>query len=115
MTPEIKIDMDKPCTKCGQMGSGICLECATQKYSRIGEKVIANIADHVENLLRTYLPNLNRAYLNEDSMKVGFSVDIEPGTGGDLVITTKISFVESKVKDELQVTVNERQMALGLK
>jgi len=32
-TPTISIDMDKPCTSCGQMGAmpnGKCLECATE-------------------------------------------------------------------------------------
>jgi len=117
-TPVIAINMDKACKECGQMGTaqgGICIDCAAKKIlpiNKIGQKTIRAITDQVEAMLQTYLAALNRAYLNEENLKVGFSTDITPGTGGDLVLTTKISFVESRVKDETQMTVNEAQIGL---
>lgn len=116
--PTITIDMDKPCKECGAMGTlrhGICVECAAKlimPVNKIGQKTVRAISDQVEAMLQTYLAALNRAYLNEDSLTVGFSCAITPGTGGDLVLTTKISFVESRVKDETQMTVNEAQIGL---
>ncbi len=115
-TPTIEIDMDTPCSQCGQIGStgkgGICLECVTNRLSKIGPKTIKAVADQVEAMLFTYQANLNRAYPNEEDLKIGFSVDIGPGTGGDLIVTVKMSFVESRVKDETQTTVNEQQMEI---
>ena len=114
--PIIKIDMDKACKECGQMGAaqgGICIECAGKRaLPKIGQKTIRAITDQVEAMLQTYLAALNRAYLNEGTLTVGLSCAITPGTGGDLVLTTKISFVESRVKDETQMTVNEAQGSL---
>lgn len=115
-TPTIEIDTGTPCSQCGQIGStgkgGICLECVTNRMAKIGPKTIKAVADQVEAMLFTYQKNLNQAYPNEENLKIGFAVDIGPGTGGDLVVTVKISFVESRVKDETQTTVNERQEEL---
>lgn len=111
----ININTDKPCLKCGAMGAldnGLCMTCATNKAYPIGEKTINAIKDQVEQMLRTYLMNLNGAYRNEEKLIIGFSSIVEPGTGGDLIINTKINFVESRVKDELEQTVNEAQQEL---
>jgi hypothetical protein len=78
----------------------------------IGEKTIGKVTDQVDAMLRAHLLNINAGYRNEDTLTIGFSSKIEPGTGGDLVVTTKIKFIESSVKDEMQDTVNEAQANL---
>ncbi len=109
----IEFDTNTPCSRCGQIGStgkgGICLDCVTNRLSKIGPKTIKAVADQVEAMLFTYQKNLNQAYPNEENLRIAFSVDIGPGTGGDLVVTTKISCIESRGKDETQTTVNGRQ------
>ena len=114
--PIIKIDTDQACKKCGQMGAaqgGICIECAAKKFvsvNRIGQKTVRAITDQVEGMLQTYLSSINHAYLLEEKLTIGFTSVITPGTGGDLVLTTRISFIESRVKDETEMTVNEAQL-----
>jgi NMD protein affecting ribosome stability and mRNA decay len=106
---------DKPCSKCGQTGAfdnGLCMTCAFERFHKIGSKTIEAIRDQVEQMLRTYTLNLNDAYHKMEELKISFAVEIGPGTGGDLVVTTKMNFVESRVKDELEITVNEAQEKL---
>jgi len=114
--PIIKIDMDKACKECGQMGAGlggICIECAGKRaLPKIGQKTVRAITDQVEGMIQTYLGSINHAYLLEEKLTIGFTSVITPGTGGDLVLTTRISFIESRVKDETQITVNEAQIGL---
>jgi len=112
----IEIDTDKKCSQCGQPGAGqggICLDCVAknieQPIDRIGPKTIKAVADQIEGMLFSYTANLNQAYLSEDSLKVSFTADISPGTGSDLIVTVKMNFVESRIKEETSQVVNERQ------
>lgn len=101
----ININTDKPCSKCGVLGAlenGLCMKCAFERYhNKIGSKTIEAIRDQVEQMLRTYTLNLNDAYKKMDDLKISFAVEIGPGTGGDLIVTTKMNFIESRVKDEI--------------
>ena len=112
----IEINPDKACSKCGAIGAltnRLCKKCVDDgmidKLSPIREKTINAIVDQVEGMLRAYIIQINSAYRNGENLRIGFAAEIAPGTGGDMVITTKISFVEARIKDELQITVNEAQ------
>ena len=117
-TPIIKVDMNQACTNCGQRGTtegGLCFGCISAKIAsagRIGQKTVRAITDQVEGMLQTYLASINHAYALEEKLAIGFTSVITPGTGGDLILTTRISFIESRVKDETEMTVNEDQIGL---
>lgn len=112
----IDINMDRKCEKCGKpcaTQSNLCLECVEEKMKHklepIGKKTIKAIGDQAVEMLKAYLLNLNVAYRNEKNLKIGLAIEIQPGTANDLIVTTKINFVESRVKDESKITINEAQ------
>jgi hypothetical protein len=78
----------------------------------IGEKTISTIKDHIGDLCEAYRVKIENAYLGQEKdLKVNFSVDLSPGKHEDeIIVTTAISFTESKIKDKIESTVDERQM-----
>lgn len=112
----IEINEDRACSKCGEKGAlknGLCMTCAAARQGiflgPIGEKTILAISGQVVEMLGAYLNNVNSAYHQEDKVTLGFTTNVEPGKGKELKITTKLSFVESRVKDERETWVNEAQ------
>ena len=114
---EISVNMDQPCTSCGQMGAvnstGICLECVAKRVTgeRIGPKSIGVIMDRIGKHLSTYYHEINEAYLKCDELTIGFSVKVKQSKveANSIEITTGITFVADKIKDDSTDLVNEAQ------
>lgn len=126
-TPVIEIDMDKPCTACGQMGSaqgGICLECVADNLKKTAThgsgqltalalgKGISDLNQHIVN----HATQIHMAYLKSDDAKVsvGLKMELSSTRPGRIDIKTDITFIESKVKDSSESHVIEGQENLPL-
>jgi len=118
---DIKIDMDKKCSKCGQPGalpSGICMKCATDMLDNppFGDKATDMIHTQVDNLLDTWTGKINQAiYKNENKLDVTFTVHLQLFSTGAVAVKTDIGFTFEKVKDGTEVAmVSENQEELPL-
>ena len=106
----INIDMNKPCTQCGQMGStdsGLCLDCAGSNIVNredLMKHAVARGNKQCHDLLASHIQEVHRAYLSSDDGKlsIGLTIDIAPSNilQDALVVRSKINFVESRVRDE---------------
>ncbi len=119
MAEEIKIDMDKPCQKCGVMGAagnGLCLSCTADNLinweNLIGEALVCGNKE-IYNLLAAHRPQIHRAYLmSEDGkLSIGMSIDLAPSDElpNAIVFRSKINFIESRVRDEKTGHVSAQQ------
>ena len=78
----------------------------------IGSKIKREIEGMIDTLLTKNLEKINQAYLEaDDSLSISFPVKLnpgKPGTGVEVEVT--INFVESRVKETMKTTVNEKQI-----
>ncbi len=128
-TPTITINMDKRCVKCGQKGrtdSGYCLKCAGDiivdkiknerrgNMQKIGDKTIHFLQDTISGFLSDKKDQINEAYIKTggDKLTIAISATIQPAKGDQLRVKVGISFVADRVKDELEVDIDEAQQAL---
>ena len=126
-TPTIDIDMDKPCSACGEMGvtkSGLCIKCVTASLSAfkgrgaIGFLTLTSAKTEICALIDDAAKEIDEAYIKADG---DLTVDLKlklTGTkmAGEIKVVTSINFVESRFKRANEVMVNEKQMDLpGMK
>jgi len=98
----IEIDMDKPCTKCGQMGAtaaGVCLECAT-------DAAVYGPLDMVKKAI-----DKGAAQLYQLLAAIGMTIDLAPSDEmpDAIVVRSKINFIEARVRDEKTSRVSPQQ------
>jgi hypothetical protein len=116
----VEIDMNKPCTKCGQMGAtgaGVCLECVSASLADNGQGLIdeALISSwkQMKQLMTIHTAAIKEAYLSSDDGKlsVGLSVELTPSEeiANSIRVKVKINFVESRIKDESMERVSFQQ------
>lgn len=117
---KIEIDMDKPCTKCGQMGAmpnGICMECAAGSIIDNGERIfvesLVSASKQINKLMAIHSDEARKAYIKSDDGKlnIGLSVELSPSeeVQNAIKVKVKINFVESRVKDESMERVSSQQ------
>ena len=117
---KIEIDMNAPCTKCGQMGAmqnGVCMECAAKSIPDIGERLIVeslvSASKQINGLLAIYSDKIRKAYLvaEEGKMSIGIGIELSPSDEiADAVkVKAKINFIESRVKDESVARVSAQR------
>ena len=69
----------------------------------------------VAGLVRSHSEEIENAYLKEEDggVSIGLKITIEPGQSiGTKKVTTSISFVESRVKDQSSETFDDNQLQL---
>lgn len=107
----IEIDMDKPCTKCGQMGAGpgsVCISCASAAILDNGQMLIdealISVWNQVKHLMALHSSQIRMAYhkAEEGKLSIGMTAEISPSEEvmNALKVRVKINFVESRIKDE---------------
>jgi len=80
---------------------------------KIGEKTRAKVLEQIENLLKTYQDKIEAAYcLSVEPFAVAIAVKFHAAGRSGTKVTTKLSFVESKITDGLSEVVDEQQMEL---
>lgn len=120
---EINIDMDKPCSVCGQMGAlpaGLCIGCAADAAfnpEKLMSEALALSAKQINNLLLEHLAQIHRAYVQSEDGKLSIGVSIELAPSNEMpntiVLRSKINFIESRVRDEKTARVTAQEK-LGL-
>ena len=118
--PTIEINMDKPCTKCGQMGaaqSGLCIQCATDfildKGQRLIDESMISAWKQIKQLMALHKAQISTSYLKADDGKlsIGLTVELSPSVEVQdaIKVKVKINFIESRVKDESAERVSLQQ------
>ena len=82
---------------------------------KIGEKTLERGGEMLTALMKTYQKRINEAFVNEGekSLKIGLSLDIEPGpASGTFRLQAGISFISQRVKDTYTDNVDEQQLGL---
>jgi len=77
----------------------------------IGEETIDKTVDAIRDMLYSYLPSMNRAFVDADELAVTMGFGVRPHKDG-VIVSYKVAFVESKVKDGDSIIVNEKQQSL---
>jgi hypothetical protein len=125
-THKIEINTDKKCVRCGAKGAlpnGLCLTCHGDnvikkirgKEMKIGEKTISFIHDTIFHMLNEQKEALNEAYIQADGDKLTITISATIGPAkrdSETVVKVAMSFVKEKVKDELEITIDEAQQEL---
>lgn len=117
--PTLEIDMNIPCTICGQMGatgSGICLSCAGDQIAG-GERLIMesliSASKQLNNLMKSHQSEIHRAYLKAEDGKLSIGLTVELAPSEEIVnairVVAKINFIESRVKDATMERVSAQQ------
>ena len=120
--PTLKIDMEKPCNVCGEMGAtknGLCLKCVTASLKTfrgqaIGFLTLTRAKTELCALIDEAAKEIDEAYIKAGG---DLTVDLKlklAGTkmAGEVKVVTSINFVESRFKRTIEVVVNEKQMDL---
>ena len=118
-TYQLEIDGDKKCSKCEKKGvtkSGLCIGCITKMFKdkTIGFVTIQQAKAEVCALIDQYADEIDKAYVKAGgSLNVVLGVKLE-GTkmAGEVKLTASINFVESRIKDAVEVLVHEKQLGL---
>jgi hypothetical protein len=120
----IDINLDKKCVRCGHEGAlknGLCLKCAGKEIikrlkgdrpMKIGEKTITFIHDTIFNMLHEQQDALNEAYVQAegDKLTITISATIAPAKrDNETTVKVAMGFVKERVKDELEITIDEAQ------
>lgn len=80
----------------------------------ISPTVISKAIDGTLDMLMSYVPALNRAYLDNDELVVAVSLKFRPHKSGVLA-EYKINFIESRTKDGDSIVIDEKQQDLPFK
>jgi len=78
----------------------------------IGEKTVGRITTDIQEMLETHLDEISQAYDDDASLSISMSAKLEDSGGGNVKVTTKISFTTGKISDTYESSVNERQEEL---
>ncbi len=116
----LKIDMDKKCTKCGDPGAmegGLCMKCVANSMDPpIGEKVLAMIQTQISELFEIHEHKINQAIQkNANELSVGFTTEMKLNSSGTVALKTTISFTAEKIKyssDVAMVSENQEELPL---
>lgn len=78
----IKVDTDKACSKCGEMGAcgnGLCMQCSADRFlgQPISEAVLQGLINIREELVGA-TQQLREAYLKEDVLSISMSIKVSP-------------------------------------
>ena len=77
----------------------------------IGEQTIEKTLAGISDMLYSYLPSMNRAFLEQDELAVSIAIKVRPHKSGTMV-NYNLSFVESRVKDGDSIVIDEKQIGL---
>ena len=124
--PTVKVDMEKPCNVCGEMGatkSGSCLKCVATslkafKGRAIGFFTLTRAKTELCTLVDEAAKEIDEAYIKADG---DLTVDLKlklagTKTAGKIKTVVTINFVEGRFKRTARFVVNEKQMGLpGIK
>jgi len=84
----------------------------TEVY-KIGVKTRAKVLEQIGGLLETYQDKIEAAYcLSDEPFAVAIAVKFHAAGRSGTKVTSKITFVESKITDGLSEVVDEQQMGL---
>jgi len=78
----------------------------------IGEKAVGRITTDIQEMLETHLDEISQAYDDDASLSISMSAKLEDSGGGNVKVTTKISFTTGKISDTYESSVNEWQEEL---
>jgi len=78
----------------------------------IGEKTVGRITTDIQEMLETHLDEISQAYDDDASLSISMSAKLEDSGGGNVKVTTKISFTTGKISDTYESSVNEWQEEL---
>jgi len=81
---------------------------------KIEEETISTAIDGIRDMLFSYLGKINRAYLEQDEMKISAGIKFQPTKSG-VSVTYNINFVESRVKDGGTIFIDEKQIPIPFK
>ena len=90
-------------------------EMEGKEMPKIGDKTIAFIHDTIFHMLNEQKGNLEKAYIQAagDKLTIAISATISPAKrDSETTVKVAMSFVKEKVKDELEVTIDEAQQEL---
>jgi len=79
--------------------------------NKIGEKTIDKSTEGIKDLLYSYLPSINRSFLEQDEIGINIGLKFRPHKDG-VMVTYQINYVESRVKDGDSFVVIENQREL---
>jgi len=78
----------------------------------IGEKTITEVKRMVGEAMRTYLTEINDAYLGEaDALSLKFGVKLSPAKSGT-AIDLSFGFVTGRIKDKFIAYADEKQLPM---
>ena len=80
----------------------------------IKEETIENALDGIRDLLFSYLGKINKAYLEQDELKISAGIRLQPTKSG-VSVTYNINFVESRVKDGDTIFIDDKQIPIPFK
>ena len=82
---------------------------------KIGPRTRAKALEMAGNLLEGYQQQIEDAYCKTDEhLDVTLKIRFAPAGDQGVKITAKISFIESKISDEIAEVIDEEQMPLEL-
>lgn len=118
-TYHLEINGDKECRKCHEKGttrSGFCLGCINKMFKdkTIGFITIQQAKAELCALVDQYADEMDKAYVKASGeLKVALGLTLV-GTkmAGEVKLTATINFVESRIKDAVEVLVHEKQLGL---
>jgi len=118
-TYHLKIDQDKNCKKCGELGatpSGICLGCAAKlfKEKTIGFVTIQQMKAEACHKIDEYAKEIDEAYVKADGEATVKVTSALSGTkmAGQVELKTTIAFVKDRINDSSKILVHESQLGL---
>lgn len=79
--------------------------------NEITADVLCKVSIEIEKLLMLHRKKINKAFSDELSVSISLPVKIDMGDG-EIVIRAGINFVESRVKDESIISINQNQKQL---
>jgi len=109
--PEIKIDMDKKCTRCGAAGAcenGYCMKCTAKLITEmaVGPQTLRMIKQQIDGLFQTYQRGIDRAIKgNGNELSVSFKVELKVFANNQVGVQTGIDFTAEKIKDKSEVAM----------
>ena len=117
--PTLEIDMDKECSRCGDMGAapnGLCLTCVASVFvgRTIGYNVIQQAKAEICAMIDEYADEIDKAYIKaSNELAVSLGLKLSPTRiAGEVELVASINFVESRIKHAVKVTISERQRKL---
>ena len=120
--PTVKVDMEKPCNMCGEMGatkSGLCLKCIAASLKAFKDRAIGFLTLTRAKTEFCALIDGAAKEIDEAYIKAGgdLTVDLKlklasTKIAGEIEIVATINFVESRFKHAARFTINEKQMNL---